>query len=76
MIDTGEIQDQNGETKEPAKNIIKQGDYIVSFNGQKISTKRELINDIANLDGDAVTLEVSREGESVPAGSGDRRRSL
>ena len=66
VIDTGEIQDQNGETKEPAKNIIKQGDYIVSFNGQKISTKRELINDIANLDGDAVTLEVSREGESVP----------
>ena len=66
VIDTGEIQDQNGETKEPAKNIIKQGDYIVSFNGQKISTKKELINDIANLDGDTVTLEVSREGESVP----------
>ena len=28
VIDTGEIQDQNGETKEPAKNIIKQGDYM------------------------------------------------
>lgn len=66
VIDTGEIQDQNGETKEPAKNIIRQGDYIVSFNGQKISTKKELINDIAELDGTAVTLEVSREGESIP----------
>ena len=66
VIDTGEIQDQNGETKEPAKNIIRQGDYIVSFNGHKISTKKELISDIAELDGTAVTLEVSREGESIP----------
>lgn len=66
VIDTGEIQDQNGEIKEPAKNIVRQGDYIVSFNGQKISTKRVLISDIAELDGNAVTLEVSREGESIP----------
>lgn len=66
VIDTGEIQDQNGEIKEPAKNIVRQGDYIVSFNGQKISTKRELISDIAELDGNVVTLEVSREGESIP----------
>lgn len=66
VIDTGEILDQNGETKEPARNIIRQGDYIVSFNGQKISTKKELISDIAELDGTAVTLEVSREGESIP----------
>ena len=66
VIDTGEIQDQNGEIKEPAKNIVRQGDYIVSFNGQKISTKKELISEIAELDGNAVTLEVSREGESIP----------
>ena len=66
VIDTGEIEDQNGEMKEPAKNLVRQGDYIVSFNGEKISTKRELINDIAGLDGEEVTLEVKREGESVP----------
>lgn len=66
VIDTGEIENQNGEMKEPAKNLVRQGDYIVSFNGEKISTKRELINDIAGLDGEEVTLEVKREGESVP----------
>lgn len=66
VIDIGEIEDQNGEMKEPAKNLVRQGDYIVSFNGEKISTKRELINDIAGLDGEEVTLEVKREGESVP----------
>ena len=66
VVNTGEIQDQNGETKEPAKNIVKQGDYIVAFNGEKISTKKDLIHDIEKLDGNAVTLEVKREGESVP----------
>ena len=47
VIDTGEIQNRNGETEEPARNIIRQGDYIISFNGEKISTKRELIDDIS-----------------------------
>lgn len=66
VINTGAIEDENGETKEPAKDIIRQGDYIVSLNGQKVSTKKELISDIAKLDGTAVTLEVNREGESIP----------
>ena len=66
VIDTGEIQNRNGETEEPARNIIRQGDYIISFNGEKISTKRELIDDISELDGSEVTLEISRKGESIP----------
>ena len=66
VIDTGEIEDQKRWNERTAKNLVRQGDYIVSFNGEKISTKRELINDIAGLDGEEVTLEVKREGESVP----------
>ena len=66
VIDTGEIQNRNGETEEPARNIIRQGDYIISFNGEKISTKRELIDDISELDGSEVTLGISRKGESIP----------
>ena len=30
VVDTGEIQSQNGETKEPSKGIVKPGDYILS----------------------------------------------
>ena len=66
VIDTGEIQDQNGEIKDPARDAVHQGDYIVSLNGQKVTTKQELINDIKTLDGSEVTLEVNREGESIP----------
>ena len=53
-------------TEEPARNIIRRGRYIISFNGEKISTKRELIDDISELDGSEVTLGISRKGESIP----------
>lgn len=66
IIDTGEILSEGGETKEPAKNIVKPGDYIVAFNEQKISTKKELIKDLDGLDGDDVTLEIVRNGETIP----------
>ncbi len=39
IIDTGEILSEGGETKEPAKNIVKPGDYIVALNDGRASEK-------------------------------------
>lgn len=66
IIDTGEILSEEGETREPAKNIVKPGDYIVAFNQQKISNKKELIHDLSLIDGEDVTLDVIRDGETIP----------
>lgn len=66
IIDTGEIISDGGVVKEPAKNIVKPGDYIVALNRQKISTKKELMEDLTELDGSDVTLDVSRNGETIP----------
>lgn len=66
IIDTGEILSEDGMPREPAKNIVKPGDYIVAFNEQKVSTKKELMEDLAMLDGGTVTLDVKRNGETVP----------
>lgn len=66
IIDTGEIVSENGISEEPAKNIVKPGDYIVAFNEQEISTKNELIDGIEQLDGENVTLEVRRGKETIP----------
>ena len=40
VIDTGEIQNRNGETEEPARNIIRQGD-ILSHLTEKKSLQKE-----------------------------------
>lgn len=66
IIDTGEIMSEEGKTQEPAKNIVKPGDYIVAFNEEKITNKKELIRDLALIDGENVTLEVVRNGETIP----------
>lgn len=66
IIDTGEILTEQGISQDPAKNIVKAGDYIVAFNEQKITSKQELINDISLLNGEDVTLEIRREGQEIP----------
>lgn len=66
IIDTGQIVSEDGIEQEPAKNIVKPGDYIVAFNEEKISTKKELIEDLSQLDGGDVTLDIKRNGEIIP----------
>lgn len=66
IIDTGEILSESGETKEPAKNIVKPGDYIVALNDEKISRKKDLIDDLKKLEGEEVILDVVRNGKTVP----------
>ena len=66
IIDTGEILSENGEKKKPAQDIVKPGDYIVAFNEETVSTKKDLIKDLRELDGGKVTLEVVRKGEKLP----------
>ena len=66
IIDTGEIVSESGEPLEPAKNIVKSGDYIVAFNEEKVTDKQDLMQDLAKLDGGDVTLSIVRDGETVP----------
>lgn len=66
IVDTGEIISREGTALEPAKNIVQPGDYIVAFNQQEIDSKQQLIEDLAVLDGEKVTLEVIRKGEKLP----------
>lgn len=66
IIDTGEILCEGGTAREPAKNIVRPGDYIVAFNEQKVSNKKELMEDLEVLDGEDVTLDVIRNGQKIP----------
>lgn len=66
IIDTGKIVSREGQSQEPAKNIVKPGDYIVAFNNKNISSKKELIKELETLDGGDVTLKLNREGETIP----------
>lgn len=66
VVDTGEILSDSGTLLEPAKNIVQPGDYIVAFNEQKVTSKRQLMDDLSGLDVQKVTLRVQRNGEEIP----------
>ena len=66
IIDTGEIRSENGETKDPARNIVKPGDYIVAFNQDEIRCKQDLMDDLAELSEKSVTLKVRRGEKTIP----------
>ena len=65
VIGTGQIETENGELESPAKNIIKTGDYITSFQGRKISRKQELINELARFEGEELVLGIRRNEENL-----------
>ena len=66
IIDTGEIVGKDGTSYDPAKNIAQAGDYIVAFNDQRVTSKKELVEDIACCQGETATLSVIRHGEEIP----------
>lgn len=65
IVDTGEVVGKDGMPYEPAKNIVQAGDYIVAFNEQEVSTKKDLMEDIAGCQGESARLDVIRDGEEL-----------
>ena len=65
IVDTGEILTQEGVRYSPARDLVKTGDYIVGFNEQEISSKKELMECLASLDQDTVELQILRDDKKV-----------
>ena len=63
VLDTQRIQGVDGQEKEPAKNLVKAGDYIVGMNGDPIFDKKDLTEILNGLEGNEVVLKLRRSGE-------------
>jgi len=65
VIDTCDVTDLYGNTTSPAKNKLIKGDYITALNSEKISTKKQLINEITKCDGKDLDFSVDRNGKKI-----------
>lgn len=65
IVDTEEIQGEDGGYYEPAGNLVQPGDYITAFNQQPIRSKSDLINAIHGCEGGDVELSLIRRGEEI-----------
>lgn len=65
VIGTGVATATDGLNYEPAYNIIKSGDYILSVNGEVVNNKKELVEKVNNYGNEDLILEVRRNDEIV-----------
>ena len=61
----GRLWERMGVSYEPAQNVAQAGDYIVAFNEQRVTSKKELVEDIACCGGETAVLSVIRHGEEI-----------
>lgn len=65
VVGTSEITDVDGTSVSPSGDLLEKGDYIVSVNGEDISSKEELIEFVDNSGGDALELLVKRDDTTL-----------
>lgn len=65
VLGTDAVRAVDGLDYEPAAHLVKEGDYIVALDDQKISDKSELIETVNKLDHDDVILKVRRGHQDI-----------
>lgn len=65
VVGTACLQDVNGASIEPAYGIVKEGDYITSYNGESVNSKYQLSYYVQEGEGEDAILKLNRNGEEV-----------
>lgn len=65
VIGTGQIETADGMVESPGKNILKTGDYIVSFQGESITRKQQLIDQLKDFKEQELVLGIRRNQELI-----------
>ena len=65
VLGTDVIECMDGLEYEPAKNLLKEGDYITGINGEEVNSKNELVVKVSKMDSPEAILQIRREGEEI-----------
>lgn len=63
VLDTQSIEGVDGVEKNPARNLVKAGDYIIGLNEETVNDKKELIALLKHLESEEVILTLRRDAE-------------
>ena len=62
VVDISSFEDEAGNLVEPAKHVLKQGDYILKVNDVEVKGKKDLIKKIRKSNGEDMILTLYRSG--------------
>ena len=63
VLDTEMLVNKDGEAVEPAKKLVKPGDYITAINGECVENKTDLIEAVSKISESEVVLHIRRDEE-------------
>lgn len=63
VLGTDKIEGADGKMQEPARNLVKEGDYIVGIDDKEIDNKKELIRAVSTIEGNTAILHLRRDDE-------------
>lgn len=61
VLGTGKVTDVNGTVSEPAKNIFKSGDYVLSINGTSVRNTSQALSLIQSCGGSEIVFDILRD---------------
>ncbi len=62
VVGVGSFDDPAGNSHEPSRNHLEEGDYIVSCNGMEVTGKKQFMEWISQSNGSEMLLGVERDG--------------
>ena len=66
VVGMSQIKDENDEKKRPYENSgIEQGDTIIAINNNEVSNTNELIEEVNNSNGNAITVKYEKNNETL-----------
>lgn len=65
VLGTSRVTDETGKECQPAQNLVKSGDYIVSVNGEPVYEKEELMEKINEYGDNREILGIKRNNEYI-----------
>lgn len=65
VLGTEAVEDKDGEKREPAAHLVKEGDYIVGVEDDEIKNKSELIAAVKSLEQPEIVLKVRRKNQKI-----------
>lgn len=64
VVGTGAVEMADGQTIDsPAENILRTGDYLTSFQGERLTGKKDLVQLLEKFDGEEAVVGVRRNDE-------------
>ncbi len=65
VLNVDEVIGKDGKEHSPARNIVKEGDYIIAVNGEKVLTKKAIMEKLEVTNASDVTLKLRREEDVI-----------